>query len=140
MTNKDSEHLTEEDKIKIQILLEEYNTLRAELISNGNKGFQILALGGALFVLILSRPIDTRFWIAITAGLIVVSCTTFAVMRDIRKMAKRVAELEHDINQRAGEELLVWERRWGSAATGFVVHRAPLPSSCDTQQNETEER
>jgi hypothetical protein len=132
MTKKDSERPTEQDKFKIQILLHEYDTLRAELIACGNKGFQILALGGALFVLVVSRSIDKRFWVALTAGLLGVSCASFAVMRDILKIAKRVRELERDINQRAGEEILTWESRFGSAVTGFVVQRAPLPSSLDT--------
>lgn len=126
MGDDDPETLSQKDKI--QILLQEYNTLRAELVVNGNKTFQLLSLGGALFVLIISRPLDVRFWTALVAALVGISYFSFVVMRDIRRLAKRVRELEHDINRRADEELLIWESRWGRAVTGFLVQRAPLPS------------
>lgn len=121
-----SEPLSEKDKI--QILLQEYSTLRGELVANGKKTFQLLSLGGALFVLILSRPIDARFWTAVVVAFIGISYFTFSVMRDIHRLAKRVRELEDDINRRAGEELLVWESRWARAVTGFILPRPPLPS------------
>jgi hypothetical protein len=126
MGDGSSELLSQKDKI--HILLQEYNTLRAELVLNGNKTFQLLSLGGALFVLIISRPPDARFWTALVAALVGVSYFSFVVMRDMRRLAKRVRELEDDINRRAGEELLIWESRWGRAVTGFIVQRAPLPS------------
>jgi hypothetical protein len=49
------------DKDKIQILLQEYNTLRSELVSNGSKQFQLVALAGVLVSLILGRPIEKGF-------------------------------------------------------------------------------
>src|SRR5437870_2602136 len=110
MTDKQPESLSEKDKI--QILLQEYNSLRAELLLGHNKMFQLLSLGGALFVLIISRPLDARFWTAVVAALVVISYVSFTIMRDILRLAKRVRELEVDINRRAGEELLIWENRW----------------------------
>jgi hypothetical protein len=118
------ELLTERDKI--QILLQEYNTLRSELVSGSNRSFQLLSVGSALFVLIVSRPLDRRFWTAIVASIIALSYGRFITLRDIRRLAKRVRELEHEINRRAGEELLVWESRWGMAATGFYFEHLPL--------------
>jgi hypothetical protein len=120
-----SETLTEKDKI--QILLQEYSTLRAELISLGNKQFQIAALAGVVVTLTIARPVDTRFWIAILIGLTALSCLSGLMIRDIRRVARRVIELETEINQRAGEELLAWESRWGAAVTGFLFRRPPLP-------------
>src|SRR5438045_7232209 len=94
MSDNSSELLSQKDKI--QILLQEYNTLRAEIILNGNKTFQLLALVGALFVLVISRPIDARFWIALVAAFIGIFCFSFTIMRDIRRLAKRIRELEDD--------------------------------------------
>jgi hypothetical protein len=121
--------LTQKDKI--QILLQEYSTLRSELVSNGNRLFQVVALGGALFTWLASRQLDKRFWIAIVMALVGFSCIGFVLIRDTKRAARRVRELEIDINSRAGEELLVWERRWGAAVTGFVFQKPPLPSDFD---------
>jgi len=41
------------------------------------------------------------------------------ISRDSAKVAKRVRELEKDINCRAGETLLVWETLWGREVTGY---------------------
>src|SRR5260370_28543233 len=125
MIDSDLEKLTEKDKI--QILLQEYSTLRTELIANGNRLFQVVALGGALFIWIVSRPVDRRFWMAIAMGIVGLFCLVFVLIRDTRRAARRVAQLEGEINQRAREELLVWERKWGAAVTGFVFQSPPLP-------------
>ena len=125
MSEDHSEKLSEKDKI--QILLQEYGTLRSEIVSNGNRQFQIAALAGVLFTLTLSRPIERRFWIAALIGVIALCYFGFAMIRDIRRLARRVFELEAEINRRAGEELLVWESRWGAGVTGFVFRRSPLP-------------
>jgi hypothetical protein len=39
--------------------------------------------------------------------------------RDITHAAERVAQLELEVNSRAGEKLLVWENEWGGHKTGF---------------------
>jgi hypothetical protein len=126
MGNDNPEKLTQNDKI--QILLQEYSTLRAELVANGTKLFQMAALTGALLTWTISRPLDKRFWIAALIGGGGLFWLGFVLIKDTRKLARRVADLERDINGRAGEELLVWESRWGRAVTGFIVMHPPLPS------------
>lgn len=129
MSQYQAEMLSQKDKI--QILLQEYSTLRAELVSRGNFSFQIAALVGVFLTFMLTRPIDRRFWIAALIGLIGLFGLVLVVVRDLRKIARRVKELETDINKRAGEELLVWESRWGATVTGFVFLRPPLPPKSD---------
>jgi hypothetical protein len=115
------------DKDKIQILLQEYNTLRSELVSNGSKQFQLVALAGVLVSLILGRPIEKGLWVATLVGVGALFCLGVMVIRHTRRLVRRVIELETEINRRAGEELLVWESRWGAVVTGFVLRRPPLP-------------
>lgn len=133
MSQGHSEKLSEKDKI--QILLQEYGTLRSELVSNGNRQFQIAALAGVLFTLTLSRPIERRFWIATLIGVIALCYFGVAMIRDIRRLARRVSELEAEINRRAGEELLIWKSRWGAGVTGFVFRRSPLPPKSARQRH-----
>jgi hypothetical protein len=40
-------------------------------------------------------------------------------VRDVQGLAARTREIELDVNERAKEDLLVWESLWGDAATGF---------------------
>jgi hypothetical protein len=129
MGDDNSKILNEKDKI--QILLQEYNTLRSELIGSGTKLFQMIAIAGALFTWIISRPLDLRFWIAVLIATMGLFSLGFIVFRDTRKLSRRVADLESEINRRAGEELLVWESRWASGVTGFIFQRPPLPSKSD---------
>ena len=128
-----SEMLSEKDKI--QILLQEYSTLRSEVVSNGSKTFQMAALVGALLTLTLGRPVDQRFWIATLVGVIGLVGLGVVVVRDIKRLNRRLIELEADINLRAGEELLVWESRWGAVVTGFIFPRSPLPPKSDLPKN-----
>ena len=104
---------------KIQILLHEYASLRTEIFHRTGHLFQLLTVGGALFLWLASRPIDLRFWISLAAAVVVVSLFCWLIHRDIEKAAERLRQLEEDINRRAGEELLVWETHWGGATTGY---------------------
>jgi hypothetical protein len=111
---------------KVQILLQEYASLRMEIIHRTGHMHQLLAVGGALFLWLASRPIDIRFWISLVAAVVVVGLFGWFLHRDIDKAAERIRQLEEDINRRAGEELLVWERRWGGAVTGYWGKARPI--------------
>ena len=137
MGDDHSEKLSQKDKI--QILLQEYSTLRSELIFNQNKQFQLVALAGVVISLTLSRPIDRLFWIAISVGVAALFSLGLMVIRNTRRLVRRVIELETEINRRAGEELLVWESRWGAVVTGFVFRRPPLPPNFATLPEKTDD-
>ena len=51
------------------------------------------------------------------------------IWRDLHKAVQRVREIEIDINDRVGEDLLIWENLWGGAKTGFFGNARPLPRS-----------
>jgi peptidoglycan/LPS O-acetylase OafA/YrhL len=111
---------------KIQILLEEYSSLRTEILQRSGHMYQLLGVGGAMFLWLTGRTnIDLRFWISLAVLLAVMLLFGWLLHRDIEKAAERLRQLELDINNRAGEELLVWERHWGGSVTGYLGRARP---------------
>ena len=128
---------TEQDKV--QILLHEYDTLRQEVLNRTSNGFQLLAVGAALFVWMIGGQHPNNrfwFWIGLALALFAVSLAAWFIFRDISKAAKRIRELEGSINARAGEELLMWETRCGCDATGYIIGVKSVPAT--TTGNEAE--
>jgi hypothetical protein len=127
-------HLDQKDRI--QILLSEYSTLRSEILSRNTMGVQLTAIGVALITwLWKDLPKDPMWyhWIVIVllAGVFVIFYN--ANVRDVKKAALRLRNLEHEINSRAGEHLLVWETLSGALTRGTGLFRSyfskvePLP-------------
>ena len=110
---------------KVQILLHEYASLRTEIFHRTGHLLQLITVGGALFLWLMSRPIDRRFWISLIAAVVVVGLFSWFIHRDIEKAAERLRQLEKDINKRAGEDLLVWETHWGGAVRGYFGKSRP---------------
>lgn len=110
---------------KVQVLLHEYASLRMEIFHRTGHVIQLVTVCGALFLWLASRPIDLRFWISLVAAVVVLGLFRRVIHRDIEKAAERLRQLEEDINRRAGEELLVWETRWGGAVTGYYGNARP---------------
>lgn len=139
--------ISDDEKVKIQVLLTEYNSLRAEAVARSGHLFQLVAAAGAASAFIMgafiawlsqynlmARPI---FWLSlgliIFAGLaVVLAARTLGMMsfRDLEKAVARVAEIELDVNKRVGEDLLIWENLCGGRVTSYWVKVAPcLPRS-----------
>jgi hypothetical protein len=103
-------------KEKIQILLSEYSTLRSEILSRTNHGFQITGISVALIGLLLQKKeIDVGFWIELGILLLGSSALLLITFILIGRAARRIQTLEQDINERADEKLLVWETVYGEA-------------------------
>ena len=114
---------------KVQILLSEYATLRTEIIQRIGHQMQLLAISGVMFLWLAGRgKTDVAFWCSLVALVAVVLIFGYFLHRDISHAAERVAQLENDINLRAGETLLVWENQWGGHKTGYAGPR-PLSQS-----------
>jgi hypothetical protein len=107
-------------KEKIEILFKEYDTLRTEIMTRTNNGYQLSAIAAGAMTWLISRPIDIRFWIASTLAAVVFSLFYVLIMRDINKFAARIRELEGEINALSGADLLEWETHWGGAAAGHL--------------------
>jgi hypothetical protein len=102
---------------QIQILLAEYNTLRAEIIQKGIAQIQMLTVTGTAVVAILGFAIVYN---AIYAGAILLIVAlilmSFGILynhQDIGIIATHVRKLEARINNLIGHELLSWEGKSG---------------------------
>jgi hypothetical protein len=69
------------------ILFKEYDTLRAEIISRTNSGYQLLALfAGAVSWLVL-HPKDRMFWLSLVVLLLGSLVITLVIWRDTYLLA-----------------------------------------------------
>jgi hypothetical protein len=75
-----------------------------------NHGYQLLSVAMAAIAII--SVFQQARWAIFSASFTIVAIFFFAcwlVWRDLHKLARRVKEIELDVNARAGEHLLVWE-------------------------------
>lgn len=119
---------------KTQIILHEYDSLRAEIVQRSGYMFQLIEVAAVIgfgLIIIFTTDIKYRqkllskstfgilFWSALSATIILFVIALFGFHRDIEKSAARIREIETHINSTYGEELLQWETRWGGAVTGY---------------------
>lgn len=80
-----------------------------------------------LFVWLLQASQGIKFWIGLVVAGVTLLFSSWITFGNLSKVAKRMVQLEADINSRAGEELLVWETKHGGGLTGFWMKlRLPL--------------
>ena len=126
-----------EDKDRIAILMQEYATLRAEIIARTGFGFQLAGITAAALTWFVGQRLwDPALsplppWALAALGIIVfVVVILFRVnKRDIWKAAARLREIEHEVNSRAGERLLIWETAAGAGRMSFwrsLISRVPI--------------
>jgi hypothetical protein len=116
---------------KVQILLHEYNTLRAEVLSRYTAQFQSSTVAVGAFVglmLAASNPNIGFSWIIIillVATGVLFGAVLFWIDVDIAKAARRLREIETQVNSLASDTLLRWENKYG---LGGIVGKHFLPS------------
>jgi hypothetical protein len=104
---------------KIQILLHEYNTLRAEVLSRYSAQFQssTVAVGALIGLMVAASNPGVGFnWLIILLLIAtgpIYGGVLFWIDIDIAKAAKRLREIETQVNSLAGETLLRWENKYG---------------------------
>jgi hypothetical protein len=97
---------------RTQIQLEEYKALRSEIGARLTYGFQTCAVAMGAITFVLSQP-GIAGW-RLAGSLIFILSFGFFVfwavsVRDVWRAARRVREIEGEVNRRAGEPLLTWE-------------------------------
>jgi hypothetical protein len=96
---------------KIDVLLQEYNALRAEIVARLKNRFMILGYVGAIVTYAVFQhevPLEWRAGFAALAGLALL-VTWLRGMQMIGRIARRIARIETRVNELAGEALLTWE-------------------------------
>ncbi len=104
----------------------EYNTLRAEVLAARSYLAQAIGVTFAVIMGVAGFSVSKSFAgpksaLYFITGIALMYLAGTFVWNEIntRKFTKRLRELEADINERAGERLLVWETDagWGSIFT-----------------------
>jgi hypothetical protein len=125
--------LTQNDRI--QILLAELASIRAEIVSRTGHGFQLTMIATAIVTWVLKEATPKSpwyLWGGVVVLIVIFGIGAFVNVRDLKRAANRAKDLEHEINSRAGEHLLIWETTSGALTRmslwrGFVSSIDPLP-------------
>jgi drug/metabolite transporter (DMT)-like permease len=107
------------ERERIQILLAEYTSLRSETNSRISSSYQVVGIGTALIAWLLQQPIGARFWIGVCVILVGALYCGRVIAYDTMNAAKRVRELEIELNNRAGEKLILWESERGGLNASY---------------------
>ncbi len=113
----------------IQILFKEYDTLRSEIITRTNCGYQLLALGAGALAWLASRPINQMLFVSL--GVVLAAMVIFVGIwwRDTYMCSCRVKEIERQINNLAGMELLKWETHWTGGPFAYITRHPGMQST-----------
>src|SRR5438093_6794501 len=95
---------------RINIVLKEYDTLRAEVLQRLSARYQLLAVVAALGTLVGTRDVPASV-IAVTVAitLVVLAVVWIWFLYDIDRCAEKISEIEDHVNKLAGTRLLSWE-------------------------------
>lgn len=97
----------------VKILLAEYTGLRSEIIAKTGHGLQVAGFVVTASSFLVSQ---TQNWLTVyivTLIVLLVAGAGMLIFNDVARASKRIRQIEVDVNNRAGEELLVWETGWG---------------------------
>jgi hypothetical protein len=111
------------EKDKVQILLKEYDSLRAEILQRIGHRFAFLGLFGAVgaYAFFAAKNLSAHQTAVLTISAIALFGVWWRLGNLIARCSKRLAEIEKAINSLAGEPLLRWEHeRLGSK----IFHKA----------------
>jgi hypothetical protein len=117
---------------RVRILLTEWSALRAEMVARMTHGYQLLTVATAAITILViagTNPATPRL---LTYALAIVFAVAYAfaawfVLRDSFKLRDRLLQIEASINERVGEDLIVWETLWGGLGIGFWGKAKPRP-------------
>jgi hypothetical protein len=119
---------------KINVLLKEYDALRAEIRSRGDNQFSLLGFAGLVLTWLFSHPASLKLRWEIAILVPPVLLMNFLLIQAIKRCANRLIIIENQINDLAGEHLLEWEIRWGNLSTSLFRSK-PRDWAAKTTQN-----
>jgi hypothetical protein len=115
---KNSKIMAEDDKKYVDILLHEYDTLRQEILQKNTAFLQAATVTSATFFAMFTAlfALKGKRWTYILTliPLVVFAWTAYyATHQPVSAISSRLRQLEHEINWRAGQKLLIWENEYG---------------------------
>jgi hypothetical protein len=105
-------------KEKIQILLAEYSSLRSEINARVSSVYSCISVLIFLIVFVLQQPGGRNFYAGIFIAVLGAAICGRFLAYDSFSAARRVREIETAINEKAKENLLVWESKRGGLTAG----------------------
>ncbi len=120
-----------DEKDRIQILLEEYRTLRNEIVNRTGNRFGIVGFVLPLIIGIAAQSGSALCWswllFASAAALLLAVWLRLAVL--IKRCSTRVAEIERRVNKSMGEDLLIWETSIAARGAFHIFFRLARETS-----------
>lgn len=109
----------------IQILLKEYDALRAEILKRIGHRFIFLNMFGVVggYALLNYNNFNYVQLIVLAASIIALFSVWWQLGNIIARCSNRIAEIEVAINTRVGESLLKWENEKLGSKTFHKVHK-----------------
>jgi hypothetical protein len=96
----------------IDIVLHEYDSLRAEIVSRMDARFQLIGFLAIVATLLGTTDISNLSrTLLVIAALILFACVWFLFGFYIKRCAERLREIEEEVNKKLGDDVLVWESR-----------------------------
>ena len=96
---------------RVDIIMEEYKTLREEVLMRVQTRFQLLGLGGGVIAFVTSQDSDDRLR-TLAGGFLVLLAVWFWLSVGIRRCTGRILEIETEVNGHLGPPgALCWEKR-----------------------------
>jgi hypothetical protein len=113
-----------DEKDKINILFEEYKSLRTEILQRNTVLNNVFTVAGTITAGTAGIMVQYRAYCAGAAVIFLLTCLVclalFLVDHDSRAASLRIQEIEADINRRSGgERLLCWETENGLPIKGY---------------------
>lgn len=108
-----------DEKDKVQVLLKEYDALRAEIMQRISHRFAFLGLFGGVgaYAFFAAKDMSTYQTVVLMISALALFGVWWQLGNLIARCSNRIAEIEETINSLAGEPLLRWEHeRLGSKA------------------------
>jgi hypothetical protein len=118
-------------KEKIQILLTEYTSLRTELNARISSMYVGAGWSTVAIIWLLQQSNSYSLWIgSLVWGIGAAYCARILSF-DLANAARRVREIELEVNRRAGERLLIWESERGGLNRSYWLRLFFLKRSDD---------
>ena len=120
-TNGQPDPITSEKDL-INIMLEEYKTLRAEQLLRMSIQFQLSAVAGSALLTIIGIGFGKSIWLGLLLIVILAIlfiCGMLLFDNDMRITASHLKKIEADINHRAKHQLMSWETTSSIDAFGY---------------------
>lgn len=125
----DSEPRKMEEKDKVAIILEEYRSLRTEVLQRNTVLNSILTVAGTVSAATVGIMVQYSAYVAVSITILVVlllvAYAFWIIDYDSRRIGFRLRQIETEVNHRANDNLLRWETEHGLNPEG-INSRADL--------------